>query len=312
MDLNAKIYVAGHRGLVGSAIVRHLQGLGYCNLVLQTRQQVDLVDSQQVDKFFQTHKPDYVFDAAAKVGGIYSNNTYSAEFIYENTMIQTNLIHNSWKYGVKKFLFLGSVCIYPKFAPVPVQESSLLNGALEPTNEPYAVAKIHGIKMCEAYYKQYGFSSVCIMPSNLYGPGDNFHDLNGHVIPAMMQKFYKNKTGTVVLWGDGTPQREFLHSEDMASACVFLMQHNDTGKAELINAGSGENISILDLSKTLSNISNFQGSIIWDKSKPNGTPNRPLDSSKIFKMGWQPKISLQQGLQETYTIFEKMQLTKGQ
>tara|TARA_R110000868_G_scaffold165572_1_gene399127 strand:+ start:1259 stop:2197 length:939 start_codon:yes stop_codon:yes gene_type:complete len=312
MELNAKIYVAGHRGLVGSAIVGHLQRLGYSNLVLQTRQQLDLMDPQQVEKFFQMYKPDYVFDAAAKVGGIYSNNTYSAEFIYENTMIQTNLIHNSWKYGVKKFLFLGSVCIYPKFAPVPVQESSLLNGALEPTNEPYAVAKIHGIKMCEAYYKQHGFKSVCIMPSNLYGPGDNFHDLNGHVIPAMMQKFYKNKKGTVVLWGDGTPQREFLHSTDMASACVFLMQHYDTGKAELINAGSGENISILELSKLLSNISNFQGSIIWDNSKPNGTPNRPLDNSKIFKMGWQPKIPLQQGLQETYKIFEKMQLTKGQ
>lgn len=307
MDQNAKIYVAGHRGLVGSAIVKHLVSLGYRNLILKTRQELDLIDSLQVDQFFQTYKPDYVFDAAAKVGGIHSNNTYGAEFIYENTMIQNNLIHNSWKYGVKKFLFLGSVCIYPKFAPVPVKESSLLNGLLEPTNEPYAVAKIHGIKMCEAYYKQYKFPSVCIMPSNLYGPGDNFHDLNGHVIPAMMQKFYKNKTGNVTLWGDGTPQREFLHSADMASACVFLMQHKDINKAELINVGSGENISILELSKLISKVSSFNGNITWDKSKPNGTPNRPLDSSKILDMGWRPKITLHQGLKETYEIFEKMQ-----
>lgn len=307
MEQNAKIYVAGHRGLVGSAIVKHLGSLGYSNLILKSRQELNLMDSRQVEEFFQTYKPDYVFDAAAKVGGIHSNDTYSADFIYENTLIQSNLIHNSWKYGVKKFLFLGSVCIYPKFAPVPIKESSLLNGSLEPTNESYAVAKIHGIKMCEAYYKQYKFPSVCIMPSNLYGPGDNFHDLNGHVIPAMMQKFYKNKKGTVILWGDGTPQREFLHSSDMASACVFLMQHQDTGKADLINAGSGENISILELSNLLSKISNFQGSIIWDKSKPNGTPNRPLDSTKILDMGWRPKISLQQGLQETYSIFENLQ-----
>jgi len=307
VEQNAKIYVAGHRGLVGSAIVKHLGSLGYSNLILKSRQELNLMDSRQVEEFFQTYKPDYVFDAAAKVGGIHSNDTYSADFIYENTLIQSNLIHNSWKYGVKKFLFLGSVCIYPKFAPVPIKESSLLNGSLEPTNESYAVAKIHGIKMCEAYYKQYKFPSVCIMPSNLYGPGDNFHDLNGHVIPAMMQKFYKNKKGTVILWGDGTPQREFLHSSDMASACVFLMQHQDTGKADLINAGSGENISILELSNLLSKISNFQGSIIWDKSKPNGTPNRPLDSTKILDMGWRPKISLQQGLQETYSIFENLQ-----
>ena len=303
MNLTDKIYIAGHRGLVGSAIVRYLTTHGYKNLICKTRQELDLSDPSQVEQFFKKYQPDYVFDAAAKVGGIYSNDTYSADFIYENTMIQTNLIHNSWKHGVKKFLFMGSVCIYPKFAPVPVQESSLLQGNLEPTNQAYAIAKIHGIKMCEAYYKQHSFKSVCIMPSNLYGPNDNFHSVNGHVIPAMIQKFHNNKTGTVSLWGDGSPQREFLHSDDMASACVFLMKSPNTGPAELINVGSGENISILQLSELIAQTTSFRGTIVWDDSRPNGTPNRPLDSSRILNMGWRPNISLSQGLKDVYEYF---------
>jgi GDP-L-fucose synthase len=307
MELHDKIFVAGHRGLVGSAIVKYLVSLGYNNLQLWDRSQLDLADACQVEKFFQDHSPDYVFDAAAKVGGIHSNNTHSAEFIYQNTQIQNNLIHNSWKYGVKKFLFLGSVCIYPKFAPVPVRESSLLTGELEPTNEAYAMAKIHGIKMCQAYHKQYGFRSVCIMPSNLYGENDNFNTENGHVIPAMMQKFYNDPHGTVTLWGDGSPHREFLHCDDMASACVFLMQHTDTGSAELVNAGGGENVSIRELSEILAKITGFTGNIVWDTSRPNGTPNRPLDSGKILSMGWQPRISLPQGLQHTYRTFVSRQ-----
>jgi GDP-L-fucose synthase len=311
MEKNAKIFVAGHRGLVGSALVRYLTRLGYKNLILKTRQELDLLDSNQVQSFFQKYQPDYVFDAAAKVGGIHSNDTYSADFIYENTVIQTNLIHHSWKSSVKKFLFMGSVCIYPKFASVPVHESQLLHGSLEPTNQAYAIAKIHGIKMCEAYYKQYGFQSVCIMPSNLYGQNDNFHSLNGHVIPAMIQKFHNNSSGVVTLWGDGTPQREFLHSDDMASACVFLMNHHNTGQAELINAGSGENISILDLSSKIAKITGFSGTIKWDQSRPNGTPNRPLDSGKILQMGWKPQISLNQGLIETYRNFLEKQNIEG-
>jgi GDP-L-fucose synthase len=311
MELHDKIYIAGHRGLVGSALVKKLTALGYDNLLLRDRTELDLEDAAQVERFFQLHAPDYVFDAAAKVGGIHSNNTYSAEFIYKNTLIQNNLIHYSWKHGVKKFLFLGSVCIYPKFAAVPVTESSLLTGELEPTNEAYAIAKIHGIKMCEAYYKQYGFASVCIMPSNLYGVNDNFHTENGHVIPAMMQKFHSNKQGTVTLWGDGSPCREFLHSDDMASACVFLMQHANTGSAELVNAGSGENISIMQLSEMLKEITGFTGNIVWDTTRPNGTPNRPLDSSKILAMGWRPQISLHQGLREVYNNFANRQRTLG-
>lgn len=303
MNLTDKIYVAGHRGLVGSAIVRFLLARGFTNLICKTRQELDLRDPYQVENFFLKYQPDYVFDAAAKVGGIYSNDVYSADFIFENTMIQTNLIHNSCKHGVKKFLFMGSVCIYPKFAPVPVKESSLLQGSLEPTNQAYAIAKIHGIKMCEAYYKQHGFKSVCVMPSNLYGPNDNFHSVNGHVIPAMIQKFHNNKTGTVTLWGDGSPQREFLHSDDIASACVFLMKSPNTGQAELINVGSGENISILDLSRIVAQVTSYQGTIVWDKSRPNGTPNRPLDSSKILNMGWRPNISFQQGLRDVYQSF---------
>jgi GDP-L-fucose synthase len=300
MDINDKIFVAGHRGLVGSAIVEQLQTSGYKNIITKNRIELDLSNQLQVEKFFEEYRPDYVFDAAARVGGIYANNTYPAEFIYENLMIQNNLIHNSWKYGVKKFLFMGSVCIYPKYAETPVQEESLLTGLLEPTNEAYAIAKIAGIKMCDAYYKQYGFSCLSVMPCNLFGPNDNFHIDNGHVIPAMIEKFSTVSSGPITLWGDGSPRREFLYSHDMADACIFLMNSDKTGNSDLINIGSGDDISIKDLSELVSNVVGFTGNIIWDSNKPNGTPKRPLDFSKIKQLGWKPKFSLQSGLEKTY------------
>lgn len=304
MNKNDKIYVAGHLGLVGSAIVRKLNTLGYSNILVQTRNELDLMDQNAVENFFDRERPDYVFDAAAKVGGIHSNNTYSADFIYQNIQIQSNLIHYSHKYGVKKFLFMGSVCIYPKFAPTPVKESSLMTGPLEPTNDAYAVAKISGIKMCEAYHKQYGFESVSVMPSNMYGPGDNFHPDNGHVIPAMITKFHNSPNKVVTLWGDGSPCREFLYVDDMADACIFLMNHPDTGKAELINVGSGDNISIKDLSQLIQKLTNFRGEISWDITKPNGTPNRPLNFDKIKLLGWKPAYTLESGLTEMYKWYQ--------
>jgi GDP-L-fucose synthase len=301
MNINSKIFVAGHRGLVGSAIVRTLQDRGYTNIVTKTRNEIDLINQSQVEEFFKTEQIDYVFDAAARVGGIHANDTYSAEFIYQNIQIQSNLIHYAWKYGVEKFLFLGSVCIYPKYAEVPVKEESLLTGYLEPTNDAYAVAKISGIKMLQAYNKQYGFKGVSLMPSNLYGIGDNFHPDNGHVIPAMMTKFSNSNGKTVTFWGDGTPMREFLYSDDLADACLFAMDHFENG--ELINVGSGENVSIKDLAKIVGNVVGYTGDIEWDTSRPNGTPNRPLDYSKITKLGWKPKYTLCDGLKKTYQWF---------
>lgn len=298
MDSNAKIYVAGHKGLVGSAIVRRLNELGYNNIITATRREVDLTNSNAVAEFFYYEKPDYVFDAAARVGGIYANDTYSAEFIYENLMIQNNLIHYSHAYRVKKFLFMGSVCIYPKYAETPVKEESLLTGYLEPTNEAYAIAKIAGIKMCQAYHKQYGMKSVCIMPSNLYGPNDNFHPDNGHVIPSMIRKFNDNPD-EVTFWGDGSPYREFMYADDMADACIFLMNNETVYSGELINAGSGEDISIRELAETVAEVMNYKGKIKWDTSRPNGTPKRPLDFSKIRYLGWQPKYKLRDGLIKT-------------
>lgn len=301
METTSKIFVAGHRGLVGSALVSELKLRGYNNLVLKTRTELDLMDTEAVKNFFIEEKPEYVFDAAAKVGGIYANDKYSAEFIYENLTIQTNLIHSSYLSGVKKFLFLGSVCIYPKFALTPVKEEYLLNGDLEPTNEAYAIAKIAGIKMCQAYSKQYGMKTVSIMPSNLYGPNDNFHPDNAHVIPAMFKKFKDNKE-EVTLWGDGTPRREFLYSHDMADACIFLMNsHLENG--ELINVGSGYDVTIKELSEIIVKIVNYPGKIYWDTTKPNGTPKRPLDFSKIKSMGWKPKYSLFDGLKKTYSWY---------
>ena len=303
MNKDSKIFVAGHRGLVGSAIVRVLNERGYSNILTRTRNELNLLNQSDVFDFFDSEKPEYVFDAAAKVGGIYANDTYSGDFIYENIQIQTNLIHSAWKFGVKKFLFLGSVCIYPKFAEVPVREDSLLTGYLEPTNDAYAIAKISGIKMLQAYHKQYGMKSVSLMPSNLYGPGDNFHPDNGHVIPAMITKFQNSGGKSVMFWGDGTPKREFLYSEDLADACLFAMDHFEN--AELINVGSGENVSIKELSNTVASVVKYDGEIKWDTSRPNGTPNRPLDCSKMTKLGWKPKHTLSQGLQKTYDWFIK-------
>ena len=302
MDKNSTIFVAGHKGLVGSAIVRKLKSMGYEHIITRTRKEVDLTDSFQVKGLFETHKIDYVFDAAARVGGIHANDTYSAEFIYENTMIQTNLIHWAYKYFVKKFVFLGSVCIYPKFAETPVKEESILTGELEPTNEAYAIAKIHGIEMLKMYNKQYGFKGVSLMPSNLYGPGDNFHPENGHVIPALMTKF-SNAGDVVTCWGDGTPMREFTYVDDLADACMFAVEHYDN--AELINVGSGQDVSIFHLAHKIAALTGFTGKIEWDTSRPNGTPKRPLDYSKITAKGWKPKYDLDTGLAKAYEWFQQ-------
>ena len=303
MDKNSTIFVAGHKGLVGSAIVRKLKSMGYEHIITRTRKEVDLTDSFQVKGLFETHAIDYVFDAAARVGGIHANDTYSAEFIYENTMIQTNLIHWAYKYFVKKFVFLGSVCIYPKFAETPVKEESILSGELEPTNEAYAIAKIHGIEMLKMYNKQYGFKGVSLMPSNLYGPNDNFHPENGHVIPALMTKFNNATTDTVTCWGDGTPMREFTYVDDLADACMFAVEHYDN--AELINVGSGQDVSIFHLAHKIAALTGFKGKIEWDTSRPNGTPKRPLDYSKITTKGWKPKYDLDTGLAKAYEWFQQ-------
>lgn len=301
MNKESKIFVAGHKGLVGSAIVRLLKLKGYNNIVTKTRQELNLLRQTEVEDFFTTERPEYVFDAAAKVGGIYANDNYSADFIYENIQIQTNLIHNSWKNNVKNFLFLGSVCIYPKFAPVPVKEETLLTGELEPTNDAYAIAKISGIKMIQDYYKQYGFNGFSLMPCNLYGINDNFHPKNGHVIPSMITKFNNSDGKSVTFWGDGTPKREFMYSDDLADACIFSMDKFSSG--EVINVGSGENISTKDLATLIASVVNYTGDINWDFTRPNGTPNRPLDSTKIKLMGWSPKHTLIEGLTKTYKWF---------
>ena len=301
MEKHSTIFVAGHKGLVGSAIVRKLKEQGYTNIITRNRQQCDLTNPIQVKALFEENRIDYVFDAAAKVGGIKANDTYSAEFIYENTMIQTNLIHYAYKHFVKKFCFLGSVCIYPKYAPTPVKEESLLCGELEPTNEGYAVAKIHGIEMLKMYNKQYGFKGVSIMPCNLYGMGDNFHPENSHVIPGMIRRFHEAKGDTVSCWGDGTPMREFMYVDDIADACLFSMYHFEN--AELVNVGSGEDVSIKELSETISDVVGYNGKIVWDTSKPNGTPKRPLDYSKISSLGWKPTYKLKEGLEKSYKWF---------
>tara|TARA_B100002019_G_C21261455_1_gene596976 strand:+ start:776 stop:1708 length:933 start_codon:yes stop_codon:yes gene_type:complete len=301
MNKDSRIFVAGHNGLVGSAIVRTLKERGYENIITKSRQECNLIDPLEVKKLFEENRIDYVFDAAARVGGIYANDTYSADFIYENTMIQTNLIHYAYKYFVKKFLFLGSVCIYPKFAPTPVSEKELLCGELEPTNDAYAIAKIHGIKMLESYNKQYGFKGISLMPCNLYGPNDNFHPDNGHVIPALMTKFNNATEDVVTCWGDGTPTREFMYVDDLADACLFAMDNYEN--AELINVGSGQDVSIFHLAHKVAALTGFNGKIEWDTSRPNGTPKRPLDYSKIMSKGWKPKYDLNAGLKKTYEWF---------
>ena len=303
MQKDSKIFVAGHKGLVGSAIVRRLKEEGYTNVITKDRSECDLTKSDDVKKLFEDNRIDFVFDAAARVGGIHANDTYSAEFIYQNTMIQTNLIHWAYKYFVKKFVFLGSVCIYPKYAETPVKEESILTGELEPTNEAYAIAKIHGIEMLKMYNKQYGFKGVSLMPCNLYGPNDNFHPENGHVIPALMTKFNNATTDSVTCWGDGTPTREFMYVDDLADACLFAVENYSD--AELINVGSGQDISIFHLAHKIAALTGYQGKIEWDTSRPNGTPKRPLDYSKITEKGWKPKYNIDKGLEEAYLWFQQ-------
>lgn len=306
MHTNAKIYVAGHRGLVGSALVRSLQAQGYTNIVCRTSQELDLRDQQAVRQFFAAEKPAYVFLAAAKVGGIYANATYPAEFINDNLLMQCNVIDSAYKNGCQKLLFLGSSCIYPKLAPQPMPESCLLTSALEPTNDAYALAKIAGIKMCQAYRMQYGFDAISVMPTNLYGLGDNYHPENSHVIPALIRRFHEAKVrgdATVTIWGTGTPCREFLYADDMARACVFLMQQYSG--PEHVNVGCGTDMTIMDLAQTVAKVVGFTGTINTDPTKPDGTPRKLLDVTKLFAMGWRPEIGLEQGLAVAYDDFCK-------
>ena len=301
MNLKDKIYIAGHRGMVGSAILRALEAHGYSNFLLRTSAELDLRNQQAVVDFFEKEKPDYVFLAAAKVGGIIANNTFRADFIYENLMIQNNVIHQAYVNGVKKLMFLGSSCIYPKLAPQPLKEVYLLTGELEPTNEPYAIAKIAGIKMCDAYRDQYGCNFISVMPTNLYGPNDNYDLTSSHVLPAMLRKFIVAKRGgdaSVTIWGTGNPKREFLHADDLADACLFLMgNYNDSG---LVNIGIGEDVSILDLAYLVKKIVGFEGEILTDTSKPDGTPRKLMDVSKLSGLGWKAKINLEEGIQKVY------------
>lgn len=301
MDKQAKIYIAGHRGMVGSAIMRKLQAEGYNNLVFRTSKELDLRNQQAVTDFFEAEKPEYVFLAAAQVGGINANNTYRADFIYNNLAIECNIIHEAYVQQVKKLLFLGSSCIYPKLAPQPLKEEYLLTGPLENSNEPYAIAKIAGLKMCEAYRAQYNCNFISVMPTNLYGPNDNYDLQNSHVLAAMLRKFHDAKTGseaTVTLWGTGSPRREFLHADDLADACLFLMQQYD--RAEPINIGVGEDIYVKELANLIKNITGFSGEISWDLTKPDGTPRKLLDITRLKQMGWQASIPLRQGIELVY------------
>lgn len=296
-----KIYIAGHRGMVGSAILRALKGQGYTNFLLRTSAELDLRNQQAVADFFAQEKPAYVFLAAAKVGGIVANNTFRGDFIYENLMIQNNVIHQAYVHEVKKLMFLGSSCIYPKMAPQPLKEEYLLTGLLEPTNEPYAIAKIAGIKMCDGYRSQYGCNFISVMPTNLYGPNDNYDLKNSHVLPAMLRKFItakRNGEASVTIWGTGTPKREFLHADDLAAACLFLMEnYNEEG---LVNIGVGEDISILDLAILVKKVVGFEGDILTDISKPDGTPRKLMDVSKLSSLGWKAKIALEEGIKKVY------------
>jgi GDP-L-fucose synthase len=301
VEKEARIFVAGHRGMVGSALVRHLQADGHTNLILRTSAELDLRRQADTEAFFEREKPDYVFLAAAKVGGILANNTYRGEFLYDNLQIQNNVIHSAWKYGVKKLLFLGSSCIYPKMAPQPLREEYLLTGQLEPTNEPYAIAKIAGIKLCDAYRSQYGFRAISVMPTNLYGPNDNYDPHNSHVLPALLRKFHEAKRDgatTVTLWGSGTPLREFLHVDDLADACHFLMQHWD--EPGFLNIGTGTDLSIRDLALLIRDIVGYQGEIVQDTSKPDGTPRKLMDVSRLHALGWHHRIGLEEGIRRVY------------
>lgn len=306
MQKDSKIYVAGHNGLVGSALVRELQKKGYHNLITKTHSELDLTNQDQVEDFFQKEKPEYVFLAAAKVGGILANDIYSADFIRENLMIQTNVIDSAYKSGVKKLLFLGSACVYPKVTPQPIKEEYLFTGELEVTNKAYALAKIAGIVMCQSYNKQYGTNFISVMPTNLYGEGDNFDLQNSHVIPAMIRKFddaKKNDLKEVTLWGTGSPTREFLYVDDLASACVYLM--NNYSSSEIINIGLGEDLSILELANVVKKVVGYEGDIKWDSTKPDGTPRRLLDVSKIKALGWTSNIGLEEGLKKTFMWYKE-------
>ena len=316
-DLNQKIYVAGHRGMVGSAIVRNLQAKGFTNVVTRTHSELDLTNQAAVEVFFRAERPDQVYLAAAKVGGIHANNTYPAEFIYDNLMVQNNVIHQAFVHGVKKLLFLGSSCIYPKLAPQPMSEDALLTGKLESTNEPYAIAKIAGIKMCESYNRQYGASHGVdyrsVMPTNLYGPGDNYHPENSHVIPALIRRFHEAKVSNapeVVIWGTGTPKREFLYVDDMAAASIFVMeldkkiydQHTEPMQSH-INVGFGSDVTIAELAHAVGEAIGYQGKIRFDTSKPDGSPRKWMDSGRLNQLGWAAKVPLQQGLSNAYFDF---------
>lgn len=306
MKLDSKIFIAGHNGMVGSAIRRKLLSLGYNNIIARSSKELDLRNQNAVQHFFETEKPEYVFLAAAKVGGILANNTYRAEFLYDNLMIQSNVIHHSYLAGVKKLLFLGSSCIYPKLAPQPLKEDYLLSGYLEQTNEPYAIAKITGIKMCESYHRQYGCNFIAAMPTNLYGPNDNYHLNNSHVIPALIRKFHEAKAtaaASVEIWGTGTPLREFMYVDDLADASVYMMLNYN--EELFLNIGSGQEISIKDLALLIKKVIGFEGYIEFNTSKPDGTPRKLMDSTRLFNLGWKPTVGLEQGINMAYQDFLK-------
>jgi GDP-L-fucose synthase len=309
MNITDKIYVAGHRGMVGSSIVRKLDRSGFSNIVTKASSEVDLRNQQDVNVFFENEKPDYVFLAAAKVGGIMANNTYKAEFLYDNLMIETNIIQAAYKNDVKKLLFLGSSCIYPKLAPQPLKEEYLLSGFLETTNEPYAIAKIAGIKLCEYYREQFGCNYISLMPTNLYGLNDNYDLQNSHVLPALIRKFHTAKitgTPTVTLWGTGSPKREFLYVDDLANACLHLMEHYN--EKQFLNIGTGEDMTIRELAELIKNIVDYNGEITWDTTKPDGTPRKLMDVSKAHSLGWKHEVSLEEGIKKTYSNFLTLNL----
>lgn len=307
MKPSSKIYVAGHRGLVGSALLRRLKSGGYSNIIQRTHAELDLTNQNAVNQFFAKEKPDCIFIAAARVGGIHANNTYRADFIYQNLMIESNIVHAAYQYGAKKLMFLGSSCIYPRQAPQPMKEEYLLTGALESTNEPYAIAKIAGIKMCDAYNRQYGTNFMSVMPTNLYGPGDNYDLETSHVLPALIRKMHEAKVQNikeVVVWGSGAPKREFLYSDDLADACVFLMErYHASDLGEFVNIGVGKEITIRELAELIANVVGFHGKLIFDASKPDGTPRKLLDVSRLQALGWQAKISFHEGIAKAYADY---------
>jgi len=302
--VTSKIFVAGHRGMVGSAIVRRVEADGFDNLILRTRQELDLTDQCAVGDFFASERPEYVFLAAARVGGIHANSTYPGEFIRDNLAIQSNVIHSAWQHGTRKLLFLGSSCIYPRDCPQPIKEEYLLTGPLEPTNQWYAIAKIAGLKMCQAYRRQYGFDAICAMPTNLYGPGDNYHPENAHVVPALIRRLHEAKLrddARVTIWGTGRPLREFLHVDDLADALLLLMR--EYSSEDIINVGSGEELSITELARIIANTIDFRGQLIFDPSKPDGTPRKRLDTSRLNVMGWRTRTTLTEGLSDTFEAY---------